>query len=144
MHSNPDEFLHHRDIRESRNYDTNEGHVSTVIGQSVMAAIGPTLELDLVIEGVKVSGYRLTIQYNLKAVLHRIGRQASQRTGKTHTTVTVKLYGKDGGHELHITAQVTLIPGVESGTFSNFSDVDEGEFSRVVNSGSVCCALAIV
>ena len=95
---------------------TADGQVGTVSAQGSPSAVGPTLELDVCIEGVQVAAMIDTgAQSSIisRSFLHSIGRHL-RRQGKQVPKLepaSVTLYGKDGAagkHELNVTAQVTL------------------------------------
>ena len=93
---------------------SENAQVNVVTACGEVAAIGPTLVLNIVIEGEPVeamvdSGSQSTIVS--RETLHRIGRRLA-RQGQPlpllETVSGIKLWGKDGKYQLNITAKVTL------------------------------------
>ena len=96
--------------------NTPDSHVSTVTASGAPTAIGPTLELDVVVGSVTIAMVDTGSQSSIisRSLLHKNGWQL-RRLGKPVPTLepaSVCLYDKDGAagqHELNITAQVTLV-----------------------------------
>ena len=105
-----------RCTREQGLLDTSEGKVSAVTGSGSPAAVGPILELDVLVGGVAVAAMIDTgAQSSIvsRSFLHRVGRQLRSKGIPVPKLqpASVRLYGKDGAagqHELDVTAQVTL------------------------------------
>ncbi len=96
--------------------ETHKSAVNVVTGSGSPKAVGSTLELDVIISGVKVAAMVDTgAQSSIisRSFLHKVGRQLRMKGTPVPKLqpAFVRLYGKDGTagqHELNVTAQVTL------------------------------------
>ncbi len=110
---------------EQQGLDESTTHSSTNLVRSAHqenGAVGPTLFVDLSVEGVSVRAMVDTEAQSTiisQSVLHEIGRQLQQE-GKPRPILeqpTVQLYGKDGvdgGHRLQTTAQLNVTLELDS------------------------------
>ena len=119
-----DILRHRRCQKEQGMLSSTDVQIGAVLAAGLPVAVGPTLELDVRVEGVQVTAMVDTGSQSSiisRSLLHRVGRHLRKQGNPVPKLepASVRLYGKDGAagqHELNVTAQVTL--PVETGSNS--------------------------